>query len=191
MVLVFSLLCIILIISILTILLLLSTIKIEILSLELSNIKEIIDQNYLIKISLNMFNKIKWITIKLDNKKIKKVSSKINMKKLNFSNIKGNLRDINFKILKRIKPNIEKLNLKIDVGVEDIIITSSLVFIITLIISNVLPHIVSKYNKNAIKYIIMPIYNKNIYYIKLDSIFSIKMVHIISIIYIYFKERKK
>ena len=87
------------------------------------------------------------------------------------------------KIIKSLKLEIERLKLKINMGIEDAIATSYLVAIIASILSIILPHLVKKEDIKNIKYEINPIYNTLIFNLKLDSIINLKIVHIIYVIY--------
>ena len=111
--------------------------------------------------------------------------------------IKSNVSDILKEIkeiftvedIKNLKLELMYLNVKVKIGLEDVILTSSLVFIISTAISILLPHIIKTYNSGNYIYEILPLYvNKNSYYIKLHCIIQLKIVHIINIIYIYLKK---
>ena len=72
------------------------------------------------------------------------------------------------------------MKLRIDLGTEDAILTSYIIAFIASIIGVILPHIIENDNMEKYSYIVNPIYqNRNEYYISLDSIISIKIVHII------------
>ncbi len=170
--------------------LILSSIKIEIKNLKLSNLKQYTKDDYIVKISLNLFNRIKWISIGFDRKRIKKISSKIDTKKIDSRKVIKNMKEINVKAWKRLKPNLEQFNFLARLGMEDAVITSSIVTAASILISSFIPQLTSNINLDDFKYDVIPVYNKNVYYIELNCIFSVKLVHIINIIYIYLKERK-
>lgn len=177
------LLFILILMLIITILLMLSTIKIEIKNLKINDLK--LNNNYKIKLSISLFNKIKLLWVTLDKKKIEKISASVKNRKLNIEKFKGRIKlnKNTLKTLTKIKVNIEKIRLKIDIGLEDAPITSYIVAIISSIIGIILP-IVSKKIRNY-NYTITPIYNgKNQIKLELNSITSIKIVHIIYVIYI-------
>lgn len=88
-----------------------------------------------------------------------------------------------FKIIKKLKLKIQSLKLEINIGIEDAIYTSYAVATIASILSILLPHLVKKQDIEKVKYEINPIYNTLIFNLKLDSIISIKIVHIIYVIY--------
>ena len=116
------------------------------------------------------------------------------MKKIDFSKIRRNLKNKEvpkkeiIQAVKQIKPKIENLKLKVNLGTEDVIITSYLVAIVSAAIGIILPHVTYK-NTTKCDYIIKPIYkDKNEYAVALNGIFSIKIVHIIYSMFILLKK---
>lgn len=87
------------------------------------------------------------------------------------------------KIIKCLNVKIERLNLKINVGIEDASLTSYTVAIISSLLSIILPHLVKKEDTKKIKYEVNPVYNTFTFNLNLDSIISLKIVHIIYVIY--------
>ena len=168
-----------------------STIKINLKKLEASNIgKEKIEYDFLINIGLYMFGIIKIFGISISKNKIEK--SKL-VKKMH-------LEDIHPKpsMLKELSEDIKKLHytlqlfyLKLDIGTEDILLTSGIVWLISTAISIYIPYKFKGKTKD-INYKILPLYkSKNLFKISLNCIINIKMVHIISIIYIYLKKKRR
>lgn len=88
-----------------------------------------------------------------------------------------------FEIIKNLKLKIESLSLKINIGIEDAIYTSYLVAIIASMLSIILPHVVKREDIQNIKYEITPMYNTLLFNLNLDSIITLKIVHIIYVIY--------
>ena len=173
------------------IIIVLSTIKFEIVDFELSNIIQITPKNYKIKLSFYLFEKIKLFSFKLNSERARKMYSKMNIEKFDIEKGRKFLTIKNINILKKLNTRLDYLDLELDLGLEDAIFTTELITLISTVISNILPHIISKYIPNKYRYKIMPIYiNKNAYYIKLNCIFQLKIVHIINIIYIYLKKGK-
>ena len=173
------------------IIIVLSTIKFEIVDFELSNIIQITPKNYKIKLSFYLFGKIKLFSFKLNSERARKMYSKMNIEKFDIEKGRKLLTIKNINILKKLNIRLDYLDLELDLGLEDVILTTELITLISTVISNILPHIISKYIPNKYRYKIMPIYiNKNAYYIKLNCIFQLKIVHIINIIYIYLKKGK-
>ena len=151
MILVLIFLCIIIILFLFFLVLLLSSIKLEIKDFELSNITEITTKDYMIKMSINLFGKIKIFSIKLNSNKLKKIYSKSKLGKINLKEIKE---IFTVKDIKNLKLELMYLNMKLKIGLEDVILTSSLVFIISTAISILLPHIIKIYNSENYKTLI-------------------------------------
>lgn len=166
-----------------------STIRIQVENFEASNIENMKKpKNYKIKIALYLFNKIKWIWIRLDYKKIQKISQK---SKWNEVDIKKYVDVKDIKLVKKLSPKISFLNLKVKLGTFDILTTTYLVAILSTFISVLLPYTIKKYKKENYYYEILPVYSdKNLYEIKLNCIIEEKMVHIISIVYALLKKRR-
>ena len=189
-----------LLILIITFITCISILEIKVQNLKMSNIhKNKNNEKILIQISLKI-GKIHWLKIKINKEKLAKLYVKIKKseEKNNITTqiIKNRLKgDIN-KILKdqelknqilNTKIELEKLNTNIELGTEDYILTSFLVAIISIIISNILPHIISQKTKNNIEkiihYKISPIYIKqNIYNIQLSITMSTKISGLIQIL---------
>ena len=135
---------------------------------------------YEIKICLFVLEKIPILCIKLKNDKLNRISNNKQLEKINFKELEKKISFSDIKEgLKKIKLEITKLNLNINIGTEDAILTSYLTAFIGSIIGILLPNL-AKRNINNCKYIVNPIYkDKNEYYISLESIIRIKIVHII------------
>ena len=194
MVLVFILCTIVILVALLAFIFILSTLKIQIKNLEITNIKETemrIFPNYEFKISLYLFGKIKWFSIKIDNKKLKNKYKKMILDTISLKQLGQDFKRQDLKYIKTLKPKISHLNLKAKLGTEDAVLTSFIVFAISTIISILLPYRIKKYDKDKYYYQILPLYiNKNAYEIKLDCIIEVKMVHIINIIYVLSNKRR-
>ena len=185
MVLVFILLSIIIFLLIIGILFIFSVLQIEIKNLKIGN-KDIQNENrikdkYEIKITFYFLNKIPILWLRLNNNKLRKISNSKQLEKIDFKEIEKQVstKEI-IEFIKNIKIKISKLDLRIDIGTEDAIITSYLNAFIASIIGIILPHIIKNDKTEKCHYIVNPIYkNKNEYHISLDSIISIEIVHII------------
>ncbi len=190
MVLVFILLALLIIILTFLFFTLLSTFHIEIKDLEATNMKEKKTPDYAIILSLYLFNKLKWISVNLNDEKLRKTYSKMQLEKIDIKKLEKDFKWEDLKIIKKLEPKISYLNLKMKLGVESPIITSFIVSIISSIISILLPHFVLKIKSKDYKYIIEPVYqNKNLYKIKFNCIIQVKMVHIINVIYILVRRK--
>ncbi len=194
MVLVFILCTIVIIATLFIFIFTLSTLKIKIKNLEITNMKETatrIFPNYEFKISLYLFGKIKWFSIKIDNRKFKNKYKKMILDTISLKQLGQDFKKQDLKYIETLKPKISHLNFKVKLGTEDAVLTSFIVFAISTIISILLPYRIKKYDKNKYYYQILPLYvNKNVYEIKLDCIIEVKMVHIINIIYVLSKKRR-
>ena len=194
MVLVFFICAIVIIITLLITMTVLSTIRFKVEKFELNNLKNetlSISCNYKLVFSLYLFNKIKWISIKLNKDKVTKIYKKMKIDRFDFKKLEQNFKFEDLKQLKTLDPKISYLNFLVKVGVEDTILTTFIIFVISTIISILLPYTIKKYEKDKYYYQILPLYiNKNVYEIKLDCIIEVKMVHIINIIYVFLKKRR-
>lgn len=191
MILVFIFLGLLIIISILFLIFITSTLKIKIENLQIGNYKN--NREYRAFLQLYFLNKIKIFSIRINNERIRKMYSSKQIEKIDFNKIKENI-PINretLSIIKELKLEIEKLDLEINIGIEDAVLTSYLVAVIASLISILLPHFVKSRNNKKIKYVVEPIYNKTKFNMYLDSIISIKIVHIIYIIYQLVKKGKE
>lgn len=186
MIFVFILLGIIIFLCIYFLLILFSTIKIRLINLKFNNILQYkLQYEYKIHIEIYFFNKIKILGIHLNQ------NSKL-FKKAKLPSISTDIKYSNFifKVLKKLHLQVEEFYMKFYLGTENTFFTNSLVLFLSIIVSIILPHIVETKDYNKIFYQILPIQNgKNCLDFKLNSIISIKMVHIINIIYIYLQEK--
>lgn len=188
---------IILIISIFLILII--TVKVEV---KIQNIKynsekvkgERLANNYQIIIKILTLEKIPIFRLKINKSKIEKINAKTHLKQKIEEEIqkqdiakaiemekKFDLKKLIPEVYKNIKLETENINLKIDIGTENVVLTS---FIIP-IISTILAFTVKR------NFEVQPIYqNKNIIKFELNGIFSVKMIHIIDTICILKKKRR-
>ena len=191
MVLVLFLCAVILLIILINIFLLASTVRFRIEDFEVANIKNIAP-NYNVVISLKLFNKIKWLSFSLNDKKMKKLYTKLHLEKVDIRKIEKELKFSDIQEFFKIKPKLTHLNLKLKIGVDDVIITSYIVPIICSILAITLPLVTSKENIKNIKYKIEPAYNmKNIYHLKLTTTLEIKLMNILISIYNIHKNKKQ
>ena len=179
-------LIIIIAIILLFLIVILSKIRIEIRKLKFTSLSKIhFNNDYKIILKLRIFNKIDIFKYTITKEKIEKMKYNKKIKQLE-NKIKQNKNKIDIKLIEiKNKINIEmkKLNLEIEIGTEDAVITSMLVPIISIIISIIIKKQMKNYEKQ--KFLINPVYNnQNFINIIFDGIFEIKMIHIINIIYI-------
>lgn len=171
-----------------------STIKVEIDTLEIDNLQKIKINDFNIKVYLVLFNKIKWFKISINKEKIEKIK-KVNLNKLVekilnleiFKELKNaNLiqkEGIIAKALKKSKINIERLNLKAEIGLDNTIVLSYLVAILDIVLGITLARRASSIKEEKYKYVIRPIQMKKFYLsISLNSIICVRISNIIKII---------
>jgi len=160
-------------------------IKIIVKSVEITN-KENKNEDFKCRLGLYFLGKIKWLSINLNNKKLKNIVKKEYINKfIKIKNSQENSKLINKKYIKCLIKNIkiDKLNLKMCVDAKNVILTSYLVAIISIIISYIIKNNAKKVNKKYHTFQVLPIYkNQNYIYVKLNCIISIKVVHIINMI---------
>ncbi len=185
---------VVLIVLLISIVLLLSVINIVVNKLEISNEeKGKLIKDYEIHLQLRIIDKFKIIDIKINDELIEKFHIKSKLDKIYFEEVKKEkLSKEEIKLLfKKMHFEIDKLDLRVDLGIDDVILTSAVVGIISVAIGLGLAKIIKKYDSRKYKYIINPLYiNKNILKINLNCIIKVKMVHIIYVIYILLKRRR-
>ena len=135
-----------------------------------------LNEDYKIIIKLRIFNKFTIIKIILTDKKLKRLNLQQEAKiiKTRIIENKSKIDKKIFKVMKKIKINIKKINLSINIGTENASLTALLVAIISSITGIV-------FRKSII--------NKNLINIAVSGIFEIKMIHIINIMYVLNKKK--
>ena len=164
-----------------------------------------------LKISLKIGN-FQWLCINLDKSKLAKIQEKLKeqeeknkqiKEKVN-REIKNDLKLIikNKKLrkeLKDINPQLKRFKANIQISTKDYIITSYLVAIISIVISNIVPHLVNEKQKRKTKeiikninYKINPIYiNQNYYDIRLSMIIDVSIFKILKFLIALVKISRK
>lgn len=179
---------IILFILILIFMISLSELKFKINNLELSNFGTKTDTKYNVKIGLYFLGKIPILFFNLSSKKASKFIKKSYIEKLikelpKIKNSKVKLQRKTIWDLIRKNGKVTTFKLKVFLDTENAITTSYLVGIISIIIPNLLQRNIKNVNSENFNFKILPIYkNQNFIYLKLNSIFSIKLVHIINML---------
>ena len=192
MILVLFLCCIIIIIMLFIIITIISTIHIQINNLEFSNIRKLKNNKYKIVFSMIILKKDKWLLIKIDKRKLQRIINKIHLEKINIKKLERefNIKDI--KELSKIEPKIRYLNMDAKLGLDDVILTSYLIPIISTIFAIIMPYVVQRKDVKNIKYNLKPLYNmKNVYDIKLDICIEIKVMDILNVFYNIYKSKNK
>ena len=167
-----------------TVLIACSTLKLDIQELILVNKKL---EKFEIVISLNLFNKIKWLKLRINKERVKKIRGNTKLKVLN--------KILDTKVLRKFKNarkifakdwkhvikefnrfEIEKIDIRSKLGTENAATTA----LITGTISAILGIILSRKIAQP-KYKIEPLYiDKNYIYLSINCIIAIKLVHIIN-----------
>ena len=140
-----------------------------------------------VQLKIILFKMIKIAEIDLKNINVK---NKIILKNMEqkFKTYKLNIEDI--KLLRNIEYKIERLNLKMNLGIEDSAITALGIGMIYTIISNIINKKIRK--SIDINYEINPIYkNKNMLEIRLDSIIVFNLQKTIRLIFFTIKGGKE
>lgn len=157
------------------------------------NVKELIIINtkigkFKIILSLNLFGKIKWLQLTLDNKRVQEMKNGTKLKLFNkildtkILRKYKNAKQILINDWKHVSKNlnmfkIERIKLASKIGTENPAITA----ISTGIISSILGIFLARKATNP-EFKIEPIYlNKNYLYLSINCIIAIKLVHIINI----------
>ncbi len=170
-----------------------STIEIHIQNIKYfsDNIKnEKFNKDYNINLKLKLFDKLTYLKLnfKKNNKK-KNIKKVLNVNKLK-ENFKKNRKSLDIGIFKLTKYfKIKKLNLKVQIGLEDAALNAITVGIASTAIAVILRNFVEKESK--IYWKILPIYGRNSLKINVDAIIGIKLKDLLLRKEIFNKKRKK
>lgn len=124
---------------------------------------------------------------------MKKIYSSKQLERIDLSKIKSEIpiNKVTLTNILNLKMNIESLNLNLNIGIQDALLTSYAVAIISSAVGIILPHIVKDQNLRKCKYKISPVYNyTDTISLELDSVINIKIVNIIMLIYKLLKKEK-
>ena len=194
--------CTILIIAIsLFFLIIFSTLKIEIKNFKISNLTTNKEKftcanpnkysKYEVNIALEILNKLKYFSLNLNSRKIKKITLKMHLDKTKIKELEREISISDIKEVMNIKPKISYLDLKLKLGIDDVLLTTYSVPIISTLISILLPYTVENKDVNNIKYEVKPIYNNgNVYDMKLNIGVKIKVIKILNAVYKIYKSKK-
>ena len=188
--------CIVWILVLLVTLILISKLELKINRLDISNIdKHKNNEKLSLQISL-LIGKFKWFRITINKDKLARIYVKIKEKEatMDLNKVKKDIEQ-DFKIifedaeLRKLifstKLSLEKFNANIALGSRDFLLTSYLVAVVSIVISNILSHIISpkKDVTRIIHYRIVPIYKEeDIYNIHLSLTINTKILHLLNII---------
>lgn len=167
-------------------LLIFSKIRIEIINFKFSSITvRHINQDYKIIIKLYVLSKIPILKVNITKTKLEKLKLKEKIRKIDFKALqnKNSFDKRIFKAMKKANIAIQDIHLKMQLGTENAALTSMIVPVLSTIIAIILRKKVKETSNQSFE--ITPVYsNQNLINIGISSIFEIKMIHIISIIYI-------
>ena len=184
---------ILLILCILLLIIVFSKIRIDVKKFEYCSAnKKHINPNYYLQLSWIILNKIPIIKIKLNKHTVKKLKLKDKFVDIDIKmwEERKKLDKETINIIKKIDFAIRKLKLKIDIGTENSAITSLLIPIVSTVIPFLLRNKMK--TKEEQTYIVQPIYNNQNYLnITISGIFEIKMNHIINVVYLLSRKKKK
>ena len=188
--------CIVGILVLLVTLILISKLELKINRLDISNIdKHKNNEKLSLQISL-LIGKFKWFRITINKDKLARIYVKIKEKEatMDLNKVKKDIEQ-DFKIifedaeLRKLifstKLSLEKFNARAISECRDFLLTSYLVAVVSIVISNILPHIISPKKDVAriIHYRIVPIYKEeDIYNIHLSLTINTKILHLLNII---------
>ena len=146
------------------------------------------NENGKITIRFTILNKIDLFKFTTNINRFKLPESKNKYDKIKNHIVKNN--SIKIKdIQKKLKVKYEIINLNIEIGKENAAITA----ILTGVVSSVVSIIIGKYFSDIkeINWNVHPIYNMNILKLSLNGIISVKVLHIINIIFMMRKDDDK
>lgn len=175
-----------------------STIKIDIQKINFNNEKIIDKFEYCFFVELYFLDKIKIFSVMFNPQKIEKLNQKMNIetkiKDIDFKKVKKDLPSIKElkKVIRKLHINLDEFHLNVQIGTEDVIITSAIVAGIASGLGIILAKLIKSYKDEKYRYEIIPIYkNKNMVNLSFNCIIKIKMIHIIGIIYTLVNKRKE
>ena len=154
--------------------------------------KEHINKKYKLIFSWYILGKLPIIKIKIDKTRFSKLKVKEKFASIEMDIVQGKRQiDKNIlSIIKKVKFEIKKIDLKIDIGTENAELTSLIVPAISTLIVLYLKEKIK--SKNEQIFIVQPIYkNQNYLNIEFSGIFEIKINHIINIIHLLLRKEKK
>ena len=156
-------------------------------------IKENNKVSFISNIEIYIFGKIKIFNIKIDKDKLEKAKISQKIKELDIFEMKQNkpINKENVEAIKKLKVNLEEFKLNIDIGTKNVILTSGIVALLSTIIAILFTKIIKNYNEENYFFNIKPKYiEENVLKLKFKGIISIKMIHILNVIFFIIKTRR-
>lgn len=152
-----------------------------------------LEYDYEIHVTLYFFNKIKILNISIDKEKIEKLQLTKKIQTLDIKKMEKELasKEERKKILNMLDLQLTKFIFHLEIGTEDVIITSGIVAILSAVLGIALAKVIKHYEQEKYQYKIMPIYqNRNVLKLNLNCIIQVKLVHIIYMIFVLLKRRR-
>lgn len=171
-------------------------ISIENLKIDSSNKEQIIKDQFVIRLKMYLFKKIKILSIKFDKKRIQKIylTQKEKLEKIDPSEVLKTL-PINTNTIKQIKKReieLSNLDFKINLGLEDVILTTSVVGILSVLFPLFLSLFIDKYDSKRFEYEIKAKYNQKMSIdLSLDCKIDISIKEIVFFFLYVLKQKKK
>ena len=188
MILVFLLLGFIILLALIAYILLLSSIKVKVTKLHILKSDNEFELKLISKLGLYLFGKIRLLELTIDDNRLKKMyrSGKINIQKLKDN---SKLNKDTLKLLRKVNFIIEEFHLQGYIGTESAGVTALISGMINALIPILISKRINEYQKEKYHYQLDTIYiNQNIVNLDFNCIISIKMVHIINVIYILLRK---
>lgn len=165
-----------------------SNIGIEVKNFNLDNHLEKLNTKYRIKLKLKLYGIIPFLIITITDYGISFIGIKIGYEKFieneKFKEKIKNVKNIfSFSKLKILKPDLENINLKLEIGTESVTITSFLVTTVSIALSYAIKNTIKKFDAEKYKYIVKPKYdNKNLIWLEFSGNMNIKTSNFIEYI---------
>lgn len=152
----------------------------------------IINEDYKIIIKLYLFKKFKYKKIILTKDKLEKLKNKNNFKNLETKILKNNIK-FNIKkveVIKKLKVNLNKLDLQIIFGLKDAANTAILAGGVSSIIAIILSKITK--NNELLFWKVTPLYkDRDIFKVRLNCKIELELINIIYLLYLIASNTKK
>ena len=188
MILVFLLLGFMILVALIAYILLLSSIKVKVTKLHILKADNEFESKLISKLGLYLFGKVRLFELTIDDNKLKEMyrSGKINIQKLKAH---SKLNKETLKLLRKVDFIIEEFHLQGYIGTENAGVTALISGMINALIPILISKRINEYQKEKYHYQLDTIYiNQNIVNLDFNCIISIKMVHIINVIYILLRK---
>ena len=177
---------------------LLSKIKFNIKYFKFKKTSQKLERNFDINAGLYLYGFIKIISFNLEDDGIRIFGKKVNYKKINFFEVFKSLNFTNiekdFKLIKlrKWKLRLDELDFTLDLGFENVLITSLSIFVVSTFLSFFVKKTVKRFNPKKHRYIIKPHYrDTNFINVDLKGKLSAETMDLINIILKTRKEKIK